>query len=106
MSFFIKLDISKAFDSVYWQCLPEVLEALGFSTKWRDWISDLFRSSSSKILINGAPSQSIPHARGLRQGDLLWPLLFILAIDPLQRIIEHTRHKMVYFSLFFQKRQT
>jgi hypothetical protein len=40
------------------------------------------------VLINGQPTQGIRHARGLRQGDPLSPLLFILAIDPLQRIIE------------------
>lgn len=33
---FIKLDISKAFDSIGWSFLLEVLEPLGFSTKWRD----------------------------------------------------------------------
>jgi hypothetical protein len=33
---FIKLDISKAFDSKGWQYLLEVLTALGFSTKWRN----------------------------------------------------------------------
>lgn len=30
---FIKLDISKAFDSIGWTFLLEVMEALGFSTK-------------------------------------------------------------------------
>jgi hypothetical protein len=90
---FIKLDISRAFDSIGWNFLLEVLEKLGFSTKWRDWIAALLGSASSRILINGQPTKDIRHERGLRQGDPLSPLLFILAIDPLQRIIEVAANK-------------
>jgi hypothetical protein len=35
-SLFIKLDISKAFDSVSWVFFLEVMQALGFGQRWRD----------------------------------------------------------------------
>jgi hypothetical protein len=44
---FMKLDIHKAFDTVNWSYLLEVLQALGFGAHWRDWISFLFRTATS-----------------------------------------------------------
>jgi hypothetical protein len=83
----LKLDITKAFDSVSWTFLMEVLEKLGFGRIWRDIVSGMLATSSMQILLNGVPGQSITHRRGLRQGDLLSPMLFILVMNIINLLI-------------------
>ena len=51
----LKIDIARAFDSMSWPFLLEVLEHLGFSRRWREWMSILLPSLSTKILLNGRP---------------------------------------------------
>jgi len=83
-----KIDIATAFDTVSWPFLLEVLQHMGFGQRWRDWISIILATASTKILLNGRPGRRICHARGLRQGDPLLPMLFVLTMEVLNHFLK------------------
>uniref|UniRef100_J3L5S3 Reverse transcriptase domain-containing protein n=1 Tax=Oryza brachyantha TaxID=4533 RepID=J3L5S3_ORYBR len=84
----LKLDISRAFDSVIWQFLLELLRARGFGRKWCAWVCSLLQTSTTTVTINCEESDPITPARRLRQGDPLSPLLFVLVMDTLQALVK------------------
>jgi hypothetical protein len=51
----LKLDISRAFDSLSWAFLAEVLRQMGFLEIWLTWIAISLRTASTRVLVNGIP---------------------------------------------------
>ncbi|GKE18935.1 RNA-directed DNA polymerase, eukaryota [Tanacetum coccineum] len=78
-----KVDFEKAYDSVRWDYLDDVLKNFGFGSKWRGWIQNCLHSSRGSILVNGSPTSEFQFHKGLKQGDSLSPFLFILIMESL-----------------------
>lgn len=69
----LKLDFEKIFDSVNWDFLFEVLEAIGFHSQWNFLISSLYSSMKDLCWLMDHQLQNFFFQRGLRQGDPLSP---------------------------------
>ena len=85
----MKIDIHKAFDSVHWAFLKELLDSLKFPLLFTQWIMKCITSMQFSININGQQGAFFKGKRGLKQGDPLSPLLFVLSMEYLSRLFKH-----------------
>nr|GEW61541.1 RNA-directed DNA polymerase, eukaryota [Tanacetum cinerariifolium] len=78
-----KVDFEKAYDSIRWDYLNDILRKFGFGDRWRMWINGCLNSSMGSVLVNGSPSAEFQFFKGLKQGDPLSLFLFILVMESL-----------------------
>lgn len=84
----IKIDISKAFDSVQWPFLLNTLSAMNFPHKFIHCIS----TPSFSVQVDGELSGYFQSKRGLRQGCSLSPYLFVIVMDVLSKLLDKAAH--------------
>ena len=99
----LSIDQQKAFDRVSHDWLFKVLKNCNFGNNFLRWIKILNTDASSKILLNKTLSSEYKISRGVRQGDVLSPILYILSLEPL---LEKIRQDISILGLHIPNRGT
>ena len=69
------IDFEKAFDSISWKFMYNVLEFLGFDSEYINWVKLMNKNFTASIVQAGVKSSPISIERGCKQGDPIASLL-------------------------------
>ena len=83
----LQIDQEKAFDRVEWTWLFSCLSYFNFGDKFISYIKTMYKNAKSSIMTNGYQSIYFDITRGIRQGDALSALLYIIQFEPLMNKI-------------------
>lgn len=81
--FLLSIDLQKAFDTVTWPYLFNVLERWGFCPNFLEILHSLYCSPSAQVRIQGSYSDPLNIKKGTRQGcSLFCPIEFLARTHP------------------------
>ena len=83
------IDFKKAFDSLHRPSMWNILRSYGIPVKIINMIKLLYDGSTSCVRVGGRNTESFEITSGVKQGDVLSPVIFIVVVDwIMRRVIE------------------
>ncbi|GJY05634.1 RNA-directed DNA polymerase, eukaryota, reverse transcriptase zinc-binding domain protein, partial [Tanacetum coccineum] len=96
-----KIDLQKAYDTISWEFLKDVLVMFSFHKDMIGWIMACVTSTKFTININGKRVGYFKGGMGLRQGDPISPYLFTLVMEVLNLLIKKNIEKCGNFKYHY-----
>ena len=82
-----KLDLKKFYNHINCDFLLYMLKRFGFGERWRGWMYQCISTVLFSVFINGTPKDFFDSSRGVRQGDPLSSLLFVVVMEVFSRMM-------------------
>lgn len=84
----VKIDFEKAYDRLRWSFICESLMELRIPQNLVEVVKQCINSVKLQILWNGEPLKEFSPSRGIRQGDPLFPYLYVICMERLTHLID------------------
>src|ERR1044072_288542 len=91
-----QIDLQKDYNMVHWDALEKIMKELGFPGTFVGWVMNLVTTILYKFQVNGSMTDTLLAKRGIRQGDPISPLLFVIMIEYLNRSMVKMQQNSIF----------